>query len=254
LITDKDHLRVNKVEATCPAWKKLPLTDSDLFKFECVLRSWFGQEFGVAMMKTGNGLKAEYESEACAIRKAVPRRRSEFLTGRRCAREAMKQIGFLAGPIGVGSLKEPLWPAGVVGSITHDDNVCFAVVGSATGCPGIGIDFVANYLDFPLSASSLVFSEKERGILDLFKVGSEVALSASVAFSAKESTIKALSPKVRRLIDFREIKIDLDWKKRRFAAEFVLTQPYCDRRTTARGHFFIQNHGVLTAILRSWGI
>ena len=52
--------------------------------------------------------------------KAVQKRKAEFLAGRYCARAALAQLdGSLAVNIGIGANREPLWPPGFVGSITH---------------------------------------------------------------------------------------------------------------------------------------
>ena len=62
---------------------------------------------------------APFAGEEWLIDRAVESRRREFITGRRCARRALADLGFPLAPILRGPNREPLWPAGVVSSITR---------------------------------------------------------------------------------------------------------------------------------------
>ena len=53
------------------------------------------------------------------VARAVDKRRREFAAGRACARRALEQLGLPASPILAGPRREPLWPPGVVGALTH---------------------------------------------------------------------------------------------------------------------------------------
>ncbi|WP_395365323.1 4'-phosphopantetheinyl transferase [Streptomyces sp. YH02] len=70
----------------------------------------------------------------------VDARWTEFATARMCARRALLGLGAVPGPLLRGSRGEPLWPAGVVGSITHRAGYCAAVVGPAGATVALGID------------------------------------------------------------------------------------------------------------------
>ena len=63
-----------------------------------------------------------FPGEEDLIAKAEEQRRREFITARRCAREALATFGHALAPIRSGSGREPQWPVGVVGSITHTAN------------------------------------------------------------------------------------------------------------------------------------
>src|SRR6185437_1465289 len=58
------------------------------------------------------------EEQALLVRVADARRR-EFTTVRCCARMALAKLGLPPAPILRGSEGAPIWPAGVVGSMTH---------------------------------------------------------------------------------------------------------------------------------------
>jgi hypothetical protein len=58
------------------------------------------------------------EKEA-VISRAVDKRRREFQTVRHCARRALRELGVPPAAVLPGERREPVWPPGVVGSLTH---------------------------------------------------------------------------------------------------------------------------------------
>src|SRR5512134_460449 len=86
------------------------------------------------------------------VARAVDKRRREFAKGRACARAALARLGCVAGPLLTGSEREPLWPDGVVGSVTHTDSYCAVAVVRSAACAGLGIDAeLAEPLDPPIA-------------------------------------------------------------------------------------------------------
>src|SRR3984957_6533699 len=83
------------------------------------------------------------EEFAC-LGRVVPKRYREFATGRTCARQALGILGFPRSPILVGPSRQPLWPPGAVGSITHCTGYCAAAVGRREDYRAIGIDAEPN--------------------------------------------------------------------------------------------------------------
>ena len=59
--------------------------------------------------------------EAHLIEKAVDKRKREFTSARHCARLALGRLGLDPAPILRGDMGSPVWPNGVVGSLTHCD-------------------------------------------------------------------------------------------------------------------------------------
>lgn len=78
-----------------------------------------------------------------SIARSVRKRQAEFLFGRLAARLA---LGAALGPvqaqaeIAIGTAREPCWPAGSLGSISHGDGCAAAVALAAGQHQGIGID------------------------------------------------------------------------------------------------------------------
>ena len=205
------------------------------------LRDWLGPDVGVSLLWAANDLKPEYEAEATAVLNAFPGRKSEFLTGRHCARNAMQEIGASRAAIGIGTWGQPEWPAGVVGSISHDMGICLAVVGSSSRFEAIGIDLISDYKSFSMEFGKFVFSPSEERSLS----GAQSALKASVAFSAKEAVIKVISTRLDRLVDFLELEIVLDWNAGEFQS-FVLSKTGRVRLPRLSGHFVLKDGAVFT--------
>ena len=171
------------------------------------LQTWFGDCAGVSVCII-DGSCSSLPEEENYIHSAIPSRRKEFLTGRWCARTALAQLGLQPSPIAIGSRGQPLWPAVIVGSITHAGRIAAAVVQwEAESCRGIGIDLIEKETAAQAlseSAGLIASADEERKANSAS--GGQVD-GRALAFSIKESVIKAVSPSVRRLLDFREIEI-----------------------------------------------
>src|ERR1051325_9262065 len=82
--------------------------------------------------------------EEALVAKAVAKRRQEFTTVRHCARIALARLGRPPAAIPSGQRREPQWPAGVVGAITHCDGYRGVVLAEASAVTSIGIDAEPN--------------------------------------------------------------------------------------------------------------
>ncbi len=80
------------------------------------------------------------DDERDAVATALPARRAEFVTGRVLARRALARLGIPGGLIPVARSGAPVWPPGVVGSITHCAGLRACAVGRRDEHAGIGID------------------------------------------------------------------------------------------------------------------
>lgn len=137
---------------------------------------------------------------------AVPGRRREFSAGRTCARAALTSLGVEAVPILSGAKREPIWPPGVVGSITHCVGFAGAVVGRAQEWVGVGID-VEPAARLPREVVPQVMGRGELGALERLP-DSDVPWDLLV-FSAKESVYKLWYPQQRRWLGFKDVRVRL---------------------------------------------
>lgn len=72
--------------------------------------------------------------------RAVPRRRDEFMTGRKLAHRALARLGRTAPVIGIGVQRAPVWPDGVIGSIAHSETICVVQLAHASQLRALGVD------------------------------------------------------------------------------------------------------------------
>lgn len=148
----------------------------------------------------GPGSPDLYPEEAKAVERAVASRRQEFARGRSAAREALSALGLPPCPIPVGPGREPLWPDGVVGSITHCEGLVAAVVAHESRLAAVGID-AEPAVALPAETRSLLLRRSER---------SPDPVVETIVFSAKETIYKALFPLVGVWIGFQEVKVSVD--------------------------------------------
>jgi 4'-phosphopantetheinyl transferase EntD len=162
-----------------------------------------------------------YAEESDLIAGCVAKRQREFAASRRCARKSLSVLGihdFLLLP---GPDRAPIWPANVVGSITHTDcspdGYCGVAVADRGLTTGLGIDAEPR---LPLSTDlwPLILDEEEQR--DALSTG-EPGIQARLVFSAKETTYKALYPTLRQFLDFSDVHIQLNSKEGLFLAILV---------------------------------
>ncbi len=135
----------------------------------------------------------------------APARLREFQRGRHCARQALGRLGVPACGIPIGTSREPCWPDGIVGSISHTAAVAAAAVAHATAYRSLGLDLEE---DGPLDAGlvgRICRAEEEAWLGDL---GIDPLVAARLVFSAKEAAYKALWPLTHQFLDFHELAIE----------------------------------------------
>ncbi len=131
-----------------------------------------------------------FPAEAAQIAGAVETRRREFATARHCARQALAKLGYAPIPILRGPNGDPLWPDGVVGSITHCSGYRAAAVARSTTMRAIGID-VEPHVALPPEVRDLVLRSEEHHRVS--SAGGGVHWDTLV-FVAKECAFKVWFP------------------------------------------------------------
>lgn len=152
-----------------------------------------------------------FPEESLAVLRAVPRRRAEFAAGRLAARRAMAKLGAPATEIPAGPDRAPVWPQGIVGSISHSDGLCVAVVGFAHDVEALGVDIEADAPLDPALIPEICLSEE----LETLPEAARPAQARRV-FSAKEAAYKAHYPRARRIFGFHALSVDLPGGRARF--------------------------------------
>lgn len=149
-----------------------------------------------------------YPEEERAVAKAVLSRRRQFTAGRCLARQAWQRLGQAPVALLSDEQRVPIWPAGIVGTITHTEIWCAAAVARRGDVAGLGAD-VEPATPLELSLWHRICRPEERSFLDA-QPAPLAGLLAKGLFSAKESIYKALYPRVRVFLDFQGMHIALE--------------------------------------------
>lgn len=149
-----------------------------------------------------------FPDEAALVERAVLSRRQQFTAGRLLARAALQRLGQAAAPLLNDAQRVPIWPRGVVGTITHTHVWCAAAVARQDQIAGLGAD-VELSTPLELGLWDRICRPEERSFLQAQPEPSR-GLLAKAIFSAKESIYKALYPRVRVFLDFQGMRIALE--------------------------------------------
>ena len=150
-----------------------------------------------------------FPAELAAVAAAVPKRRGEFTAARVCAHRALELAGLPAVPIVPGPSREPLWPDGVVGILTHCDGYRACAVGRSGVVAAIGIDAEPHAV-LPEGVLAMVTSETERAALAGLAAADPATCWDRILFCAKESVYKAWFPATGRWLGFLDAEVTID--------------------------------------------
>jgi 4'-phosphopantetheinyl transferase EntD len=135
----------------------------------------------------------DFPTEKRLVAGDVEKWRREFITVRRCAHEALQRMGIIRTPIGAGADHAPLWPAGLVGSITHCDGYRAAAVARRSEIGSIGIDAEVDR-PLPAGVGDVVLRPGEHPQPDHVSPSDHEGHRDRLLFSCKEATCKAWYP------------------------------------------------------------
>ena len=163
------------------------------------------------------------EEEAC-VSGAVDKRRREYATVRQCARRALAALGMPPAPIPSGTGRDPLWPPGIVGSMTHCDGYRAAAVARAGTVHAIGIDAEPND-PLPNDVVRAVLTASERvAVRELADAEPGVSWDR-LLFSAKEAVYKAWYPIMHTWLGFEDAEIGVHRSDGSFIAKLTVPGP-----------------------------
>jgi 4'-phosphopantetheinyl transferase EntD len=195
-----------------------------------------------------------FPAEAAVIAAAVDKRRREFTTVRHCARAALARLGQPAAPILPGLRGAPVWPDGIVGSMTHCVGYRAAAVAPASVLTGLGIDS-ETHESLPDGVLDVVASSSERAHLTALAQARPGTCWDRLLFSAKESVYKVWSPLTGEWLDFLEAELSIDPVAKTFTARLLVPGPTVGGRplTALAGRFLVDDGIVLTAVILPLG-
>ncbi|MFI5926934.1 4'-phosphopantetheinyl transferase [Micromonospora sp. NPDC051543] len=196
---------------------------------------------------TGDLLDAE---QACLSDQAVQTRRRDFTAGRVCARRAMADLGLPVAAVPSAANRAPVWPAGVVGAITHTAGYCAAAAARATDVRSVGMD-AEQHREIDAGVRRLVLLPEEQEHYARLPSGIRWPI---VFFSAKETVYKVWHPVVGSWLDFHDARLEIDPDAGTFTARIAPVRVdaaeatgVADPPSTIHGRFVVVDGLVRTA-------
>lgn len=174
-------------------------------------------------------------------------RKQEFIAGRYCAIQAAKKIGLTIESLPSAKTREPVWPKGMTGSISHSKQMAISCISTSDDYLSLGID--AEEMMKPELAAEVattIASQEELNYLSSLKSSQGL----TVLFSAKEALYKALFPLVRTFIDFKEVKlVSLNLDNGSFELELNSSNPILTKYLGLyAGSFRMMNQTIVTFV------
>ena len=151
-------------------------------------------------------------SEKNYVNRAVDSRRREFSTGRWLARKGLTRLGVPNFEILPDSNRQPVWPNGIVGSITHTRDYAVVALARRLHYLSIGIDLEKKNRIEPEIVSSIL-TEREQSEYS--------TIDPTLVFSAKEAVYKLIFPLTDRQLDFLDVEILFDYEAGVFYPQFL---------------------------------
>lgn len=160
-----------------------------------------------------------FVEELRAVTMAAPARRQEFVCGRACAHAALRALGATDAPIPMARSRQPIWPDGIVGSISHTRSLAGAVVCHAGDARAVGLDVETAVAPAGDGWRRLVLTPAESLQVDALR-GLDVRVAVLI-FSAKECVHKVVAPLWGYTLDHQEVEVRIELDARRFTATFA---------------------------------
>lgn len=150
---------------------------------------------------------------------AVAKRRREFVAARWCVRRGLEGLGLEPLPVPNDARRAPIWPSGVVGSISHTAGYCAVVVASAADLASVGLDVER---DAPVGEHlwERICTPGERQWLDRWPP-EERGRWVRIVFSAKESFYKCQYQLTETFLGFHDARLWLEPDARRYEVELL---------------------------------
>lgn len=180
---------------------------------------------------------------------AVDKRRREFATARECARTALAELGVPPVPILRGERGSPVWPRGIVGSITHCAGYRAAAVAYAAQITTIGIDAEPNS-PLPDDVIDTISLPAERSQLQLLATERPDVCWDRLIFSAKESIYKAWFPLTRRWLGFEDAVVAINEAEATFDVRLLAPTPLASGFPLVNftGRWLVSGGVIMTAV------
>lgn len=200
------------------------------------LESLFPQTVGVSCLPiTGLFPEGPPEEEAC-IERANGLRQQEFRAGRSCARKSMRKLGLPELPILANERRGPIWPSGVVGSISHTRAYCVAAVALDQEFRSLGLD-IEEHNRLKSNLWRFVLTSTETQWIESLQPEDRIQM-AGLIFSAKEAFYKYQYPLTGVWLGFQDVELSVFLDSMTFTVTLLRgLSPELERGASFSGRF-----------------
>jgi 4'-phosphopantetheinyl transferase EntD len=139
--------------------------------------------------------------ERADIGSAVPRVLNASGAARAVARRLIIAVGHTACDIRRGPDRAPIWPDGLVGSLSHSPHIAVAAIARSADLAGLGIDIEPREGIEP-ELARIVLTPRERIVAD------DDPVLGHACFAIKEAVYKAVFPRDGVFLDFHDVELD----------------------------------------------
>lgn len=192
----------------------------------------------------------DFAEEKQLVAGAVGKRRREFITARRCAHMALQRMGIDPVPICSGADRAPIWPRGIVGSITHCAGYRAAALARCAVTASVGIDAEPNQ-PLAIGVGDLVLRPAERAQLRSLPLSAAQPHWDRLLFSSKEAVYKAWYPLTGRWLEHQDVDVVIDPVNQEFQARLLVDGRRRDGAAplrSFRGRYLAHSHLIITAV------
>jgi 4'-phosphopantetheinyl transferase EntD len=195
-----------------------------------------------------------HKHELSLIKLALPpnnqfsqKRLADFSTGRYCAIKALEQLGIQDAIIPIGEDRAPIWPEGIVGSISHCDSLTGAIVAKSSDHISLGLD-IEEIGRVTLDLWDLVFTENEKVYLRSL-TGRKLEEHSTAIFSIKEAFYKFQHPLTKTFLDFLDVEVSLPTFEQVIVLAESVSQESLIRKNKA--DWFIEKDCIISIITKN---
>jgi 4'-phosphopantetheinyl transferase EntD len=208
---------------------------------------WLDADTVLMLNVVGDYRAALLPSELGIAREMTLQRSLEFAAGRHVGRLALAAIGQPPASIQIGAGGEPIFPQGVVGSLSHTSRHAAALVSRADRHVSVGVD-VGDARTLGKAAARLM-TTAEIALVVAKGWASTEAQAQNVVFEAKEALFKCQYPLTKkRDLDFDEVTLVAAGDSRGLTAQLAAVEPQLAAVITRIAIFYLEIQQVRCAV------
>ncbi|MFT5287743.1 MAG: 4'-phosphopantetheinyl transferase EntD, partial [Planctomycetota bacterium] len=131
---------------------------------------------------------------------------------------ALDQLGYAPTSIPPAADRSPIWPTGIVGTITHTRTFCAVAIAELRNSRCLGLD-VEEYTPLKPELVERICSAREIAWIEEQTTSpDERGRLAKLFFSAKEAFYKSQYPLTGRFLEFQDVELSINLERQSFTA------------------------------------